>query len=133
MHNDQLERPISIAFQPSQVFRSSEVLKSSAEIENMLAPFLTDDPVFGRMSGVRIEDFLDSGKLARIRDQINKAEGRVLVIGTGAALLASRVDVLVYADLARWEIQQRQRRNEIPNLGADNCQERPSHCCLIAA
>jgi hypothetical protein len=126
VHNDQLERPISIAFQPSQVFRSSEVLKSSAEIENMLAPFLTDDPVFGRMSGLRIEDFLDSGKLARIRDQINKAEGRVLVIGTGAALLASRVDVLVYADLARWEIQQRQRRNEIPNLGADNCQERPS-------
>jgi mannose-6-phosphate isomerase class I len=121
-----LERSISIAFQPSQVFRASDVLKSSADIEEMLAPFLTDDPVFGRMNGLRIEDFLDSDKLARARNQINKAQGRVLVLGTGAALLGARVDVLVYADLARWEIQQRQRRNEISNLGADNRHERAS-------
>lgn len=126
VHTDELERSISIAFQPSQVFRASDILKSSAEIQEMLTPFLTDDPVFGRMNGLRIEDFLDSYKLTRARDQINKAQGRVLVLGTGAALLVARVDVLVYADLARWEIQQRQRRNEISNLGADNCYERAS-------
>lgn len=123
---DELERSISSAFQPSQVFRASEILKPSAEIENMLAPFLTDDPVFGRMNGLRIADFLDPCKRTRAREQIEKAEGRVLVIGTGAALLVSRVDVLVYADLTRWEIQQRQRRNEIPNLGAENRHERAS-------
>jgi mannose-6-phosphate isomerase class I len=126
VHVGELERAISAAFQPSLVFRASEVLKSSAVIENMLAPFLTDDPVFGRMNGLRVEDFLEPDKLLRARDQINQTEGRVLVIGTGAALLASRSDVLVYADLARWEIQQRQRRNEIPNLGADNGNERAS-------
>jgi hypothetical protein len=126
VHTDELERSISLAFQPSQVFRASDVLKSSADIEEMLAPFLTDDPVFGRMNGLRIEDFLDSYKLARARNQINEAQGRVLVLGTGAALLGARVDVLVYADLARWEIQQRQRRNEISNLGADNRHERAS-------
>jgi len=92
----------------------------------MLAPFLTDDPVFGRMNGLRIEDFLDSDKRARVRGQIDKTQGRVAVLGTGAALLAPRADVLVYADLARWEIQQRQRRNEISNLGADNRHERAS-------
>jgi mannose-6-phosphate isomerase class I len=32
----------------------------------------------------------------------------------------------VYADLARWEIQLRQRRNEIGNLGAHNLDERAS-------
>jgi mannose-6-phosphate isomerase class I len=92
----------------------------------MLAPFLTDDPVFGRMNGLRIEDFLDSDKRARVRGQIDKTQGRVALLGTGAALLAPRADVLVYADLARWEIQQRQRRNEISNLGADNRYERAS-------
>ena len=92
----------------------------------MVSPFLTDDPVFGRMNGLGIDDFMDAGKLAIARDQISKAEGRVLVIGTGAALLVSQVDVLVYADLARWEIQQRQRRNELSNLGADNRNEKAS-------
>jgi mannose-6-phosphate isomerase class I len=123
---EKLERAISVAFQPSQVFRASEILKSSAEIQEMLAPFLTNDPVFGRMNGLRVEDFLDPHKLLRARDQINQTEGRVLVIGTGAALSVSQIDVLVYADLTRWEIQQRQRRNEIPNLGADNRNERAS-------
>jgi mannose-6-phosphate isomerase class I len=123
-HIDNLEREISSAFQPCQVIRASEIFKSSAEIDKMLAPFLTDDPVFGRMNGLRIEDFLDTNRLAHARDQLDKGEGRILVIGTGAALLVSRADVLVYADLARWEIQQRQRRNEISNLGANNHQER---------
>jgi hypothetical protein len=45
---------------------------------------------------------------------------RVLVIGTGAALLAPQRDTLVYADMARWEIQLRYRRNELGNLGLDN-------------
>jgi mannose-6-phosphate isomerase class I len=31
----------------------------------------------------------------------------------------------VYADLARWEIQMRQRRNEVGNLGADNRNDPP--------
>jgi mannose-6-phosphate isomerase class I len=124
VHTEELERAIASAFQPCQVFRASDVLKSPAAIEEMLVPFLTDDPVFGRMNGLRIEDFLDSVKRARAREQINKIQGRVVVLGTGASLLAPRADVLVYADLARWEIQQRQRRNEISNLGADNRSER---------
>ncbi len=123
---DELERRVMKVFEPAHVFRSSEILKSPEEVERMVSPFLTDDPVFGRMNGLRIDDFMDAGKLAIACDQISKAEGRVLVIGTGAALLASQVDVLVYADLARWEIQQRQRRNELSNFGADNRHEKAS-------
>ncbi len=123
---EELERRVKRAFEPAHVFRSSEILKSPEEVERMVSPFLTDDPVFGRMNGMEIDDFMDAGKLAITRDQIGKAEGRVLVIGTGAALLVSQFDVLVYADLARWEIQQRQRRNELSNLGADNRHEKAS-------
>ncbi len=123
---DEIERAISSIFNPRQVFRSSEVLKSPAVVERMVSPFLTDDPVFGRMNGLQVGDFMDPRKLARARDQISKADSRVLVIGTGAALLVPEADILVYADLTRWEIQQRQRRHEIPNLGADNRYEQPS-------
>jgi mannose-6-phosphate isomerase class I len=32
-------------------------------------------------------------------------------------------DLLIYADMARWEIQLRMRRNEVSNLGMDNVEE----------
>ena len=35
-------------------------------------------------------------------------------------------DLLVYADLPRWEAQGRQRRGEISNLGVDNQGLKPS-------
>ena len=42
--------------------------------------------------------------------------------GSGAAL-AHPGDVLVYADLPRWEIQQRMRHNGLGNWGAENQDE----------
>lgn len=51
-------------------------------------------------------------------------EGVVLIVGVGATLVCEP-DILVYADLARWEIQQRQRRREISNLGVDNAELPP--------
>jgi mannose-6-phosphate isomerase len=54
---------------------------------------------------------------------VRACSGTVVVHGTGAALVTAG-DLLVYADLARWEVQQRQRAGELPNLGADNAGER---------
>ncbi len=123
---EQIEREIASALKPSRIFRASDCLKPAQEIEALLAPYLTDDPVFGRMNGIEIAGFLDADKLACARRDIENHEGAALVIGTGAALLAPAADLLIYADMARWEIQARQRRNEIANLGADNSQEKPS-------
>ena len=47
------------------------------------------------------------------------ASGIVLVVGCGARLIADG-DLLVYADLARWEAQNRYRRGEADNLGVQN-------------
>jgi mannose-6-phosphate isomerase class I len=121
-----IEAAIARHLQPVQILRSAECFRPAAEVESHLAPILTADPVFGRMNGTTMEDFLDAGKLTQARDRIQHSQGLTLVIGTGASLLAPEAEVLVYADLARWEIQQRQRRNEIPNLGADNRDERAS-------
>ena len=120
VHLEEVERALRTALAPRQVFRAGDCLKPAAELNRLLSPILTEDPVFGRMNGLGIEDFMDPGKLTRARYVVSRCPGLTLVIGTGAALLAPQADVLVYADLARWEIQQRQRRNEIPNLGVDN-------------
>ncbi|MES2696347.1 MAG: class I mannose-6-phosphate isomerase, partial [Verrucomicrobiota bacterium] len=50
------------------------------------------------------------------------SEGLVLVYGTGAALVGP-YDILVYADMARWEIQLRYRRGDIANWCAKNRHE----------
>ena len=94
-------------------------------LDARVQPDLTDDPIFGRLTDWAVEDFFDPAALESLRAQVAAAPGTVVVHGTGAALVCTP-DVLVYADLARWEIQQRQRAGELGNLGADNAGERAS-------
>jgi mannose-6-phosphate isomerase class I len=117
---------LSEGLRPSDLIVTSDLMKSPSEIEPLVSSVLGDDPVFGRMNSLEIEDFFDSGKLTSAREKVrNRKQGLLVIVGTGASLLSEEPDLLVYADLARWEIQQRQRRNEVGNLGADNLQESP--------
>lgn len=112
---------------PARVFESEKFFKSGAEINRLLEPVLGDDPVFGRMNGIRLDDFFHSEKLAGAQRAIAGINaGLILIVGAGAALVAPEPDLLVYADMARWEIQRRQRGGEIGNLGVDNLAEKPS-------
>ena len=113
--------------QPAEVIMTAGLLKCSSSIEQMVGDVLGDDPVFGRMNRIQIEDFFDVRKLGSARERVaNWRDGLLLIIGSGASLVASGPDTLIYADMARWEIQQRQRRNVIGNFGADNLQESAS-------
>src|SRR5450755_1962390 len=49
---------------PASVIRTENLFKSAGCIDQMVAQFLGDDPVFGRMNGLRIEDFFHPAKLA---------------------------------------------------------------------
>lgn len=114
-------------FRDCRMIATEELLLPPAEINRRVAPMLTDDPVFGRLSDIALEDFFDAKKLRDAQLSVRQpAAGRAVIIGTGAALVAPEADLLVYADLARWEIQQRQRRGLIGNLGAGNRGDRPS-------
>ena len=111
---------------PSGLIVASDLLKSPSEIELLVSNVLGDDPVFGQMNSLKIEDFFDHAKLAGAREKVkNWKHGLLVIVGTGASLLSAEPNLLVYADMARWEIQQRQRRNAVGNLGADNLQETP--------
>ena len=90
-------------------------------IREMVAPDVTDDRVFGYLTRLKIMDYLDAEKLYGLREKITEIkEGIVLVYGTGASCIAPEDALLVYADLARWEIQLRMRRNKVNNLGVYN-------------
>jgi mannose-6-phosphate isomerase class I len=111
---------------PAHVFRTRDCWKSPNEIDAMLSSDLTDDPVFGRISRLTIEDFADPQRTAQLQKACRSAEGTTLVVGTGTALLAPEPDVLILADLARWEIQRRQRANQVGSFPAGDVQQPPA-------
>ena len=87
---------------------------------------MTDDPVFGRISRHTIEDFADPQRTAQFREACRSTQGVTLILGTGTSLIAPEPDVLILADMARWEIQRRQRANQIGNFAAGNVHESPA-------
>ncbi|MBC8009875.1 MAG: mannose-6-phosphate isomerase, partial [Burkholderiales bacterium] len=112
---------------PAFVLDTKSVFKTPAEIDALVAPDLGgNDPVFGRISSLRIEQFLDAAKLAAARETIRAAisadasPGFILVVGPAAALVAPADALLVFADMPRWEGQLRQRRATVDNLGVRN-------------
>ncbi|HYE23836.1 MAG TPA: mannose-6-phosphate isomerase, partial [Clostridia bacterium] len=122
----EIEQALASRVKFDAVIRAGEAYKPSSELVARFESELTDDPVFGRMGNYEVSEFFDPARMRAARERASTASGRTLVIGTGAALIAPEADVLIYADMARWEIQLRQRRNEIANLGLENFNERPA-------
>ena len=121
-----IEVQLAQALQPQSVVRARECYLPEDVIQAITARDLGDDPVFAFMNNYELSEFMDEQKLVKKRNGMRSLEGLVLVIGTGAALLAEEWDLLVYCDMARWEIQQRQRAGQIGNLGLNNFAERAS-------
>lgn len=112
---------IRIGQTDTTVFDVSKALLNPDKLEALVEPFVTDDPVFGFVTTLDIADFFDPEKVAAMQEEIRAVkEGAVLVAGIGASLFAPKADVLMYADMPRWEIQLRFRNNSISNLGTDN-------------
>lgn len=117
----ELVRPLAAEF----VLESSEAMLAGPEIEKKFAAVLGDDPVFGYMLPITLKEYFDPAKIRDARGLAENARGRVVALGTGASLLVPNADLLIYVDVARWEIQQRQRRGEAPSLGLGNASAPP--------
>jgi hypothetical protein len=125
--DNQIKLTLEEGLRPAEVIYAPDLLKPVRCIDDMLRGVLGDDPVFGQMNDISLQAFFDEAKLSRAREKVASwRTGLLLVVGVGAALVCPDPDILVYADMARWEIQGRQRRNEVANLGSDNFSERPS-------
>ncbi len=111
---------------PAVAIGAWEALCGEDEINRLCAPFLGgDDPLFGRMSDLELQRFFDVGKLEAMRSRVSGAtEGSILIVGVGARFVHDG-DLVIYADMPRWEAQRRQRRNLIGNLGVANHNESP--------
>ncbi len=101
------------------------LMRPENEIEELTKRFLTDDVLFGYISNIRLSEYFDKEKIEKLNQRISEG-GQYIIIGTGAGYVTSSDVPVVYADLARWEIQQRFRRHEVKALGIDRHEEAPS-------
>ncbi len=123
LHED-VKQHLTNTINPDLVIDSSNALLPEYRIEEIMDEFLPEDPVFGIIADLKMSDIIDPKRCIQFQAEINEHQGGiVLVFGPGASLIHPG-DILVYADMARWEIQQRMRRNLIDNLGMSNRQER---------
>lgn len=98
---------------------TSDLFKPESAIREMTVPFVTDDVLFGYLTPLTIEDYFDTNKLEKARKMIFDATGPVVIFGYGAAQVV-KGDITLFADMPRWEIQQRMRRKEVNGLGVEN-------------
>ena len=124
VHEEELCAALTPGF--DRVIRMREWMKPESEIRRMTDPFMTDDVLFGYVTNLRIRDWFDTTRLEALREELETAGPGTLILGPGASLVMPQEATLVYADMARWEIQMRCRRHEVCGLGVDNRADAPS-------
>ena len=126
VHHEELWSELK-ALNVDHAFNTSAIFKTVDEVKQMTYPYITDDRLFGFRANFSMADFLDVQKLQNLRNELAGLSGVVLVYGHGAAVVAPDADLLIYADMPRWEIQMRSRKHEVCGLGVDNYAEAPSY------
>ena len=121
VHHDEVLKALRKHVKHNMLFRSTEAFKTEKEITDLVYPDVTDDQIFGYMTHLTIDKFFSPERLQSLRNKVDATtNGVVIVYGEAASHAYSDFDILLYLDMARWEIQLRMRRSEVSNLGVNN-------------
>lgn len=110
----------------NRFIEASDYMLPEKEIERLVFPYVTNDRIFGFITNLTLEAFFDPERKKALQDEIEATdEGVIIIYGCGASLLcpvsgSGFHQLLVYADMARWEIQLRMRQHLVDNLGLKN-------------
>lgn len=126
VYDAELTEAVGKIWPEAEWITTESLFHDEAYLRALTEPYVTDDELFGYLSPLGIADYFDPARLAEARERIRRRTGRVIVYGCGAGYVAPNADLTLYADMARWEIQQRFRAHAIHGLGVDNSQERPA-------
>ncbi len=105
----------------NRFINASDYMLQEEEIKQLVFQDVTNDRIFGFMTRLTLDAFFDPEKVSAFQSEIELAgDGVIVIYGCGAALLCQKPDLLIYADMARWEIQLRMRQHLVDNLGVKN-------------
>ncbi len=118
---DEVEKELKAGLNPVKFISALRAFYPEKIIRDLVYRDVTDDRIFGYLTRLNMQDFLDPRKITGLHEEISSSpEGLTMIYGPGASLVCADPDILVYADMARWEIQLRMRRHEVDNLGVSN-------------
>ncbi|HNR72571.1 MAG: mannose-6-phosphate isomerase-like protein [Bacteroidetes bacterium OLB12] len=117
---EKLKNTIAASFAEAEIIDAAVAWKEEAGIRALTHASVTDDRIFGFMTNLNLSDLFDASKVQQIKESLLTVNKLTFVIGTGASLLVSNPGLVIYADMARWEIQLRMRRKEVANVGLSN-------------
>ncbi|MBT29058.1 MAG: hypothetical protein CMO01_05285 [Thalassobius sp.] len=108
---------------PSAICLTNDLFKDEKEIKEMVDKYIPENGIFGKVASLSIEDFFQNKKKQSILNNIGQIDsGTILIYGVGASHIFEP-DILIYADMSLYEIQQRFRRKDIANIGLHNQEE----------
>ncbi|MBC7889672.1 MAG: class I mannose-6-phosphate isomerase [Ferruginibacter sp.] len=100
---------------------AADCMLPAEEIKQLVFRDTTNDRIFGFITRLTMDAFFDAQKIKAVMDENDAVEeGIIIIYGTGASLLCKKYDLLIYADMARWEIQLRMRKHLVDNIGVKN-------------
>jgi mannose-6-phosphate isomerase class I len=118
---EELTQALISGIKPVVFINTTDLTWDEDKIKAMVYPDVTDDRIFGYLTRLNLEAYFDPEKIKKARERImNAREETVLIVGSGAYMVPDSLDLLIYADMARWEIQLRMRKHEVDNLGLRN-------------
>ncbi len=118
----ELEKQLVQHFPEALLINSEHAKYPEEVIFNMIERHITDDRVFGFIAPHKLDEFFDGDRLKEMKAQVENASTSVVIFGSGASLV-HKGTTSVYADMARWEIQQRYRHQGLGNWGVENADE----------
>lgn len=107
---------------PNKTILTDEYAYSAGEVQEKIKDTITEDRVLGVLSQYRIEQFFHEESIEKAKKEIKDTVGLIIVYGIGTTVL-SDPDIIVYADLPRWEIQCRYRDENLKNWKTYNAEE----------
>ncbi len=126
VHDTELTEVLTRLWPEAELIRTEELFYDEKQIRSMTESYVTDDEIFGYLSPLGIADYFEPQRLHDARERIRLRIRSTIVYGCGAGYVAPNADLTLYADMARWEIQQRFRTHSIHGLGVDNSAESPA-------
>ena len=109
VNDDEVLSALIEGIKPDYIVKSEDIFYDEETLNKMMAAHLTEDRVRGVMYYGPMSDFVDEAQRLYYENKVKECDGVCLIYGVGASLI-TKGDLLVYADMARWEIQLRYRK-----------------------
>jgi hypothetical protein len=119
--HEELVANLQKGLKTDKFLHSADYMLPEEEVKKIIFPDVTSDRVFGFLTRLTMDAFFDIERIKAVQVEISDLkEGVIILYGSGASLLCNHPALLVYADMARWEIQSRMREHLVDNLGMNN-------------